>query len=136
MTEIELPTKPRADGAAAATTTVPVAVLKPLASRRLKVGLDAALPARSRLGVGYGNSSTYPIRFSIPDGQKKDVGFFRLFLSTTPSNFHCIAQPSPFEEQHRAQPQYAEPEVAKMEWWTMKTATVVQMPRCSSNVTQ
>lgn len=130
MTDVELPsfsqlTEPPADGAAP--SAVPEAVLQSIASYSLKIGLDAALPAHSRLGVGYGNSGTYPMRFSIPDGQKEDVGFFRLFLSTTPGNFQSIEQLSPFEGRRGAQPSYAER--AEAEMWMAKTATVVQRLR-------
>lgn len=131
MTEVELPsfaqlTEPPADGSDA--SAVPVAVLESIASHRVKIGLDAALPAHSRLGVGYGNSGTNPMRFSIPEGQNQDVGFFRLFLSTTPTSFQSIAQLSPFEGRRGAQPPRAEGVVT--ERWSAKTATVIQIPRC------
>ncbi|KJA14574.1 hypothetical protein HYPSUDRAFT_195003 [Hypholoma sublateritium FD-334 SS-4] len=92
-----------------------------------EIGLDAALPAHSRLGVGHGNSGSQPMRFSIPEGQKEDIGFFRLFLSTTPGNFQSIAQLSPFERRRGALPGQAESPAA--ERWMAMTATVIQKPR-------
>lgn len=37
------------------------------------------------------------MRFFLPRGQKKDLGFFKLFLCTQPAYFDSIRQKSPFD---------------------------------------
>lgn len=93
---------------------------------KLKIGVDAALPPRSRLAVGYGNSISEPWQFVIPKGQDKDIGYFRLFLSSRPGNFQSISQFSPFEGRRGMTPKY--PDRADTNMWMVKTATAIQVP--------
>ncbi|KAF8873800.1 hypothetical protein CPB84DRAFT_1817961 [Gymnopilus junonius] len=55
-------------------------------------GADAPLPPNSKLAIGYGDGGAIPWQFVIPDGESKDLGFFRLFLSTRPAYFESILQ--------------------------------------------
>ncbi|KAF9525305.1 caspase domain-containing protein [Crepidotus variabilis] len=59
--------------------------------------VDAPLPAKSKLSLGYGDGGVMPWQFVIPEGETKDVGFFKLFLATRPTYFESIGQESPFE---------------------------------------
>ncbi|KAJ2912758.1 hypothetical protein MD484_g7650, partial [Candolleomyces efflorescens] len=53
---------------------------------------DARILPRSKLTLGYGDGGGPPWEFVFVDDRAKDVGFFRLFLSTTPANFACLSR--------------------------------------------
>ena len=58
--------------------------------------IDAPLPPKSTLTLGNGGSGGYPFTFVLLEGQKKDISFIKLFLSTSPTDFSNIPQGSPF----------------------------------------
>jgi hypothetical protein len=94
--------------------------------------VDAALPPRSRLTIGYGDGGFSPWQFTLPEGETKDLGFFKLFLSTRPAYFDSLIQESlPFTKQPEAtrggKPMAAEtPEVLK---WASIVSTVIQVEK-------
>jgi hypothetical protein len=96
-----------------------------LGRRTYKV--DAPLPPKSRLTIGFGNGGGLPWRFHLRDGEDIDVGFFKLFLTTSPADFASIIQGSPFVENslgYRIVPIEGErPEVYE---WGSQLSTVVQ----------
>ena len=52
----------------------------------------------SKLTLGYGNGGAAPWEFVFAENRDKDVGFFRLFLSSSPADFACLTRRrSPFE---------------------------------------
>ncbi|CCM00512.1 uncharacterized protein FIBRA_02546 [Fibroporia radiculosa] len=59
--------------------------------------VDPPLKGNSFFTIGYGNSGTNPRDFYLREGQKLDVGFFKLFLSTEYVDLSHIPQPSPFD---------------------------------------
>ena len=58
--------------------------------------MDAPLAARSALPVGYGEANIDALEFSLADGVTSDVGFLRLFVSTTYVDLAILEQSSPF----------------------------------------
>ncbi|KAJ2934554.1 hypothetical protein H1R20_g2524, partial [Candolleomyces eurysporus] len=61
--------------------------------------VDAPLLPGSKLTLGYGNGGATPWEFVFTDERSKDVGFFKLFLSSSPANFACLTRrKTPFEE--------------------------------------
>ncbi|KAF8964817.1 hypothetical protein BDZ97DRAFT_2004443, partial [Flammula alnicola] len=93
----------------------------------LTIGVDAPLPPKSQLAIGYGEGGSLPWQFVLREGENKDVGFFRLFLSTRPANFQSIIQISPFEEWRDLGGNLPPAEVVEPERWAVKTATVIQV---------
>ena len=65
---------------------------------RFTTQVDSPLPRKSKLTLGYGDGGVEPWQFTIPDGETKDVGCFKLFLTTRPASFESLIQDSPFEE--------------------------------------
>ncbi|CCM05961.1 uncharacterized protein FIBRA_08200 [Fibroporia radiculosa] len=59
--------------------------------------VDAPLRKQSSLTIGYGDSGSIPREYFLRDGQKLDVGFLKLFLSTEYVDWSHISQPSPFD---------------------------------------
>ncbi|KAF8809408.1 hypothetical protein BYT27DRAFT_7187712 [Phlegmacium glaucopus] len=94
----------------------------------LTTKLDAPLPPKSMLTIGYGNGGANPWQFMFREGDKKDIGFFKLFLSTCPSSFSSILQQSPFELEIDM-PRGGESVVpdAPAAKWATKLATVIQV---------
>jgi hypothetical protein len=64
--------------------------------------MTAPLPARhknngpSELKVGYGEADVEAFQFTLADGIPEDVGFLRLFVSTTYVDMSVLEQQSPF----------------------------------------
>ena len=56
--------------------------------------LDSPLRSNGSLAIGYGAAGWPPISFSLPAGQDVDLGFLKIFLSTSPSDLSDICQPS------------------------------------------
>lgn len=54
--------------------------------------VDPPLEARSQFPIGYGNGAATPWQFCFEDDRDRDVGFFKLFLSVSPVNFHSLIQ--------------------------------------------
>lgn len=64
----------------------------------------------------------------LREGDKKDVGFFKLFLSTRPTQFSNILQESPFEiGASRALKLSNVVDVPNTQGWGSKLATVIQV---------
>ncbi|CCM00516.1 uncharacterized protein FIBRA_02550 [Fibroporia radiculosa] len=59
--------------------------------------VDPPLRGKSFFTIGYGNSGTNPRDFYLREGQKLDVGFLKVFLSTEYVDLSHIPQPSPFD---------------------------------------
>jgi hypothetical protein len=57
--------------------------------------LDPPLCSDGSLAIGYGAAGWAPISFYLPPGQDVDLGFLKIFLSTTPNDLSHIQQPSP-----------------------------------------
>ncbi|KAF9480846.1 hypothetical protein BDN70DRAFT_579021 [Pholiota conissans] len=91
---------------------------------RMSIAADAPLPPKSRLPIGYGSSYSTPLT-CCSDSNTKDVGFLRLFLSMRPGSFQNLIQEPPFEGSRVFQ-WHSQPEC---QWWMVKTATIVQIPR-------
>ena len=87
--------------------------------------VDAPLPPTSMLTVGYGDSSVYPWQFNLNDRDKKDVGFFKLFLSTIPADLSCILQKSPFEKARAGALVALQDNAPKL--WATQLVTVIQV---------
>jgi hypothetical protein len=64
--------------------------------------MAAPLPAQhkdsepSELKVGYGAADVEAFQFTLPNGIPADVGFLRLFVSTTYVDMSVLEQQSPF----------------------------------------
>ncbi|KAF8154782.1 caspase domain-containing protein [Crassisporium funariophilum] len=64
--------------------------------------IDIPLPRASFDGIpgsltlGYGSSGVQPYQFYLDEDEVLDVGFLKLFLTTTPVDFSHVAQSSPF----------------------------------------
>jgi len=50
----------------------------------------------SELSVGYGEANVDALEFSLPEGATSDVGFLRLFVTTTYVDMTVVEQSSPF----------------------------------------
>ncbi|KAH6910782.1 caspase domain-containing protein [Coprinopsis sp. MPI-PUGE-AT-0042] len=93
--------------------------------------VDSPLPPHSRLPLGYGNGGS-PWEL-ILDDKEKDVGFFRLFVSTLPANFNSLEQstsafPDKGETQGLASRGQADQDKGLLDAdkWGSKTYTLVQ----------
>ena len=60
--------------------------------------VDSPLPAGRFLTVGYGTGGSVPFAFHLRDGKDIDVGFLKLFMTTSPIEFGSLEQPSPFQK--------------------------------------
>ena len=62
------------------------------------------------------------------EGDKKDIGFFKVFLSTRPAHFSSILQQSPFEIGMSRAGKLAAPDSPNVEiLWGTKLATMIQV---------
>lgn len=62
------------------------------------------------------------------EGDKKDIGFFKLFLSTRPAHFSSILQQSPFEIDRSRTGRVGTPDLPIAEvLWGAKLVTVIQV---------
>jgi hypothetical protein len=100
--------------------------------------VDKPLLPHSKLTLGYGNGGATPWEFVFVDNREKDIGFFKLFLSSSPANFACLSRrKSPFEKdplanrQGEMDKQAKEAEELKTDLvakrWGVKMATVIQV---------
>jgi hypothetical protein len=96
---------------------------------RLTTAVDAPLPAKSHLTVGYGEGGVSPWQFLLRDGEDTDVGFFKLFLTTSPADFSSIAQESPFETSISRYGKVASAQLPGTEQWGSQLSTVIQVRR-------
>ncbi|TDL18810.1 hypothetical protein BD410DRAFT_792791 [Rickenella mellea] len=60
--------------------------------------LDAPLLPNAKFTIGYGDGGALPWAFYLPDGQNKDIGFLKLYVTESPSDFSNIIQRSPFDD--------------------------------------
>lgn len=90
--------------------------------------VDVPLPPHSRLPLGYGGGGVPPWQFALREGEKKDIGFFKLFLSTCPTNFSSILQESPFDSgMSRFGRTVAIGDLDPPQLWAAQLVTVVQV---------
>ncbi|KAJ2912756.1 hypothetical protein MD484_g7652, partial [Candolleomyces efflorescens] len=100
--------------------------------------VDPPLRRKSKLTLGYGNGGASPWEFVFTDERDKDIGFFKLFLSTSPADFGCLTRTkSPFDWQdpyHRQGEMDKEAQDAaelkkelESRSWGVKKATVIQV---------
>ena len=68
--------------------------------------------------IGYGSSSVRPLKFHLTQDEKYDVGYIRLFVSTTELPMHLIGQP-PISNLARHLSQ--EPNITDTEVWDVRT---------------
>lgn len=95
---------------------------------RLTTKVDVPLLPKGMLALGYGNGGVPPWQFLFREGEKKDIGFFKLFLSTRPTHFSSILQQSPFESSmSRTGKLQAVPDGHDEEWWATKLVTIIQV---------
>lgn len=66
-------------------------------SQRGKNRVDPPLRAGSFHTVGYGTGGEVPFAFHLRSGENLDIGFLKLFVTTSPTDFDSLNQPSPFE---------------------------------------
>ncbi|TDL18811.1 hypothetical protein BD410DRAFT_842529 [Rickenella mellea] len=59
--------------------------------------VDPPLLPNSNFAIGFGNDGAPPYGFFLPEGEKKDIGFFKLYLTTSPTDLSSISQQSAFE---------------------------------------
>lgn len=102
------------------------------AGRGMFTKVDAPLLPKSRLTLGYGDGGINPWQFTLPEGHKKDLGFFKLFLSNRPTYFESICQESPFDiddatllDQSRAGKSIPEP--PSEDKWGTQLVTMIQV---------
>jgi len=96
---------------------------------RLTTDVDAPLPPRGSLAIGYGDGGVSPWQFLLRDGEDMDVGFFKLFVTTSPADFSSVPQESPFEENMNVS-RLGRPKAAQLlstEKWGAMLSTVVQV---------
>jgi hypothetical protein len=102
--------------------------------------VDVPLGPQSKLTLGYGNGGTTPWEFVFVDNRPKDIGFFKLFLSSSPANFGCLVRrKTPFDQdarnRHAEEVDKEEREAAALgtaldnstQRWGVKMATVIQI---------
>ena len=102
--------------------------------------VDTPLLPHSKLALGYGSGGGTPWEFVFADDRSKDIGFFKLFLSSSPANFGCLVRrKTPFdqdaENRHAAEVDKEEREAAELrtaldnsaQTWGVKMATVIQI---------
>ncbi|KAF8056952.1 caspase domain-containing protein, partial [Lyophyllum atratum] len=94
---------------------------------RLTTEVDAPLPPRGYLSIGYGDGGFSPWQFLLREGEDVDVGFFKLFLSTSPADFSSIPQESPFEENVSRLGRLKAAQLPDAERWGAMLSTVVQV---------
>ena len=92
----------------------------------LTATVDVPLPPKSQLTIGYGDGGVQPWQFLLREGETKDVGFFKLFLATSPADFSSIAQESPFEQGISRHGGPAAPQRPRVERWGSQLSTVIQ----------
>jgi hypothetical protein len=59
--------------------------------------IDPPILPKSAMTLGYGDTATEPWTFGLRPGEKVDVGFFKVFFTTSPSDFSTLIQHSPFD---------------------------------------
>ncbi|KAF5384355.1 hypothetical protein D9615_003158 [Tricholomella constricta] len=94
---------------------------------RLTTDVDAPLPPRGSLAIGYGDGGVSPWQFLLRDGEDIDVGFFKLFLTTSPADFSSVTQESPFEENISRLGRPKAAQLPEAERWGAMLSTVVQV---------
>ncbi|TDL21760.1 hypothetical protein BD410DRAFT_771363 [Rickenella mellea] len=60
--------------------------------------LDAPLLPKSKFTIGYGDGGALPWAFHLPHGENKDIGFLKLYVTNSPTDFSIVLQDSPFDE--------------------------------------
>ena len=88
--------------------------------------VDPPLPPKSQLTIGYGEGGVSPWQLLLRDGENKDVGFFKLFLTTSPAEFSSTPQQSPSESSVSGYGQRTAAKSPGAELWGSQLSTVIQ----------
>ncbi|TFK31705.1 hypothetical protein BDQ12DRAFT_701476 [Crucibulum laeve] len=92
--------------------------------------VDAPLPPKSELTIGYGAGGVAPWQFHLREGDTKDLGFFKLFLTTSPTSFSSITQESPFDVRGVSRHgKVAKPKGLDSVQWGTKLSTIIQIEK-------
>ncbi|TDL22051.1 hypothetical protein BD410DRAFT_840169 [Rickenella mellea] len=89
--------------------------------------LDAPLSPNAKFPIGYGDGGALPWAFHLPNGENKDIGFLKLYVTDSPSDFANISQGSPFDDADARQLEY--PIASAMipsNIFSTKTVTILQ----------
>ncbi|KAF9445416.1 hypothetical protein P691DRAFT_675656, partial [Macrolepiota fuliginosa MF-IS2] len=93
---------------------------------------DAPLPANSEFRIGYcGDGGVDPWEFMLREGESKDVGFFKLFVTTAPVSLKNIEQECPYgdapvKRAGRVSAPLSGPRLEVLGVWDVLVKTVVQ----------
>lgn len=89
--------------------------------------VDPPLLPESSLTLGYGDTNTVPWIFKLHPEDSVDVGFFKVFFTTSPSNFSTLIQDSPFDDPHSMSrgKQLNNPPSPTVEFWGTKLITII-----------
>lgn len=87
---------------------------------------DALLLPNSEFPVGYGDSGARPRCFSLLKGEESDVSFFKLFVTSRPTDFKFLSQKSPFEASEKRGSYKSNAETFLPDVWGTAVATVLQ----------
>jgi hypothetical protein len=78
------------------------------------------------LPVGYGDSGAQPWNFRLSKGLTADIIYFKLFVTTKPTDLSFICQGSPFSDAN-ARALYQKPrQKAELDLWGTVTVAVLQ----------
>ena len=90
--------------------------------------VNAPLSPKSHLTVGYGDGGVAPWQFLLRAGEHKDVGFFKLFLTTSPADLSSIPQENVFTSSGFSRyGKTATPERPETVLWGSQLSTVIQL---------
>jgi hypothetical protein len=82
------------------------------------------------LTIGYGDGGSSPWQFLLPEGDKKDLGFFKLFLSTRPTYFDSLIQEqNPFTNYTTRGGKPMAPEAPEVIKWASIVSTIIQVEK-------
>ena len=88
--------------------------------------VDPPLRPRSTLTIGYGATGGVPLAFELR-GSQVDIGFLKLFLTTTQTDFGSLAQGSPFGSTRAPLPKNdVMKKLQTMDLWGTVMVTIVQ----------
>jgi hypothetical protein len=88
--------------------------------------LDCPLSKEQSLSLGFGDGGTPPLTYRLPPGVNLNIGFLKLFVTTSPAVFGTISQMSPFGVPRGSVPRsIIINALAKQEIWDSDIVTIV-----------